>query len=110
MKYWVDGCIGKKHQENGRLAISHFKGVAFCFLMSLFFFFFVFLLLQVMEFGVLFFMECQRPYQMLVVKRYFLDFFCLVMHDLLMGEKKMFNEGRREIPNEEESQARWFSH
>jgi hypothetical protein len=26
-----------------------------------------------MEFGVLFFKECQRPYQMMVVERYFLD-------------------------------------
>jgi hypothetical protein len=41
MKYWVDGCIGKKHQERGPLAINHFRGVAFCFLMSLFFFVFL---------------------------------------------------------------------
>ncbi len=48
-----------------------------------------------MEFGVFFFMECQRPYQMMLVERYFLDFFCLMMCDLLMGEKKAFSEGRR---------------
>ncbi len=48
-----------------------------------------------MEFGVLFFMEFQRPYQMMLVERYFLDFFCLMMRDLLMGEKKAFSEGRR---------------
>jgi hypothetical protein len=44
---------------------------------------------------VLFFMECQSPNQMLVVERYFLNFFCLVMRDLLMGEKKVFNGGRK---------------
>ncbi len=93
MKYWVDGCIGKKHQERGPLAINHFRGVTFCFLMSLFFV--CFYCLQVMEFGVLFFMEFQRPYQMMLVERYFLDFFCLMMRDLLMGEKKAFSEGRR---------------
>ncbi len=43
----------------------------------------------------LFFMECQHPYQILVVEHFFLDFFCLVMHDLLMGEKKAISEGKK---------------
>jgi hypothetical protein len=42
MKYWVDGCISKRRQKRGRLAIIHVRGDAFCFLM--FFLFFVFLL------------------------------------------------------------------
>jgi hypothetical protein len=37
MKYWVDGCTSKKSQERGRLAINHFRGAAFYFLMSLLF-------------------------------------------------------------------------
>ncbi len=35
MDYWVDGCTSRKHREKGRLAINHFRGVTFCFLMSL---------------------------------------------------------------------------
>jgi hypothetical protein len=38
MKYWVDGCTGRKCQEKGRLAIIHVRGATFCFLMSLLFF------------------------------------------------------------------------
>jgi hypothetical protein len=56
MKYWVDGCIGKKCQERRRLVIIHVKGAAFFLLMSLLFF--GFCCLQVMKFNVLFFMEC----------------------------------------------------
>jgi hypothetical protein len=41
MKYWVDGCTSRKRQERGWLAISHFRGVPFCFLMSLLFFMFL---------------------------------------------------------------------
>jgi len=40
MKYWVDGCTGKKCQERGRSVISHFRGAAFCLSMSLLFFVF----------------------------------------------------------------------
>jgi hypothetical protein len=39
MKYWVDGCSGKKCQEKRQLAIIHVKGAAFCFLVSLLFYF-----------------------------------------------------------------------
>jgi hypothetical protein len=39
MKYWVDGCSGKKGQNKRQLVIIHVKGVAFCFLMSLLFYF-----------------------------------------------------------------------
>jgi hypothetical protein len=41
---------------------------------------------------VLFIMECQRLDQMLVVEHCFLDFICLVMHDLLMEKRKVVNE------------------
>jgi hypothetical protein len=44
---------------------------------------------------VLFFMECWHLDQMLVVEHFFLDLFCLVMRDLLMGEKKAPGKGRR---------------
>ncbi len=54
--------------------IIHFRGVAFCFLMF-WPFFCVFVVLQVMKFGVLFFMECWHPNWMLVVEHFFLDFF-----------------------------------
>jgi hypothetical protein len=41
MKYWVDGCTSKRHQERERLAIIHVRGDAFCFLMSLLFYVFL---------------------------------------------------------------------
>jgi len=41
MKYSVDGCTSRKHQERGRLVISHIREAAFCFLMSLLFFVFL---------------------------------------------------------------------
>jgi hypothetical protein len=37
MIYCVDGCIGRKHQEKGRLVIMNFRGATFCLLMSLLF-------------------------------------------------------------------------
>ncbi len=43
----------------------------------------------------MFFMECQCPNQMLVVEHCFLDFFCLMLPDLLMGERKALGEERR---------------
>ncbi len=41
MKYWVDGCASKRHQERGCLAIIHVRGASFCFLISLLFFVFL---------------------------------------------------------------------
>ncbi len=43
----------------------------------------------------LLFMECQHLDQMLVVEHCFLDFICLVMHDLLMGNRKVVGEGNK---------------
>jgi hypothetical protein len=54
-----------------------------------------FVVLQVMEFEVLFFMECQHLDQMLVVEHCFLNIFCLVMHDLLMGKRKALGEEKK---------------
>lgn len=41
MKYWVNKCTSKRHQERGRLVIIHVRRAAFCFLMSLLFYVFL---------------------------------------------------------------------
>jgi hypothetical protein len=41
MKYWVNGCIGKKCQERRWLTIIDVKGTTFCFLISLLVFVFL---------------------------------------------------------------------
>jgi hypothetical protein len=80
-----------KREDGLQLVIlkePHFAYRCFCY-------FLCFCCLRVMEFGVLIFMECRHPNKMLVVEHYFLDFFCLVVHDLLRGEKKAFGERKR---------------
>ncbi len=60
-----------KREDGLQLVIlkePHFAYRCFCY-------FWCFCCLQVMEFGVLFFMECWHPNKMLMVERYFLDYF-----------------------------------
>jgi hypothetical protein len=87
MNDWVDGCTSKKRQERGWLAIRHFRGVAFCFLMFLLFACYGIwgvvlhgMLTSILDIG---------------GGTLLLGFFCLVMCDLLMGKKKVLGEGRR---------------
>jgi hypothetical protein len=93
MKYWIDGCTSKKCQVRGRLAISHFRGAVFYFLMSLLLF--VFLLFAGYGIWGVVLHEMLALKSNAVVEHCFLGFFCLVMHDLLRGEKKVLGEGKR---------------
>jgi hypothetical protein len=62
-------------------------------LLDVFAFFFSFRCLQAMKFGVLFFMECRRPYQKLVVECCFLDLLWLCDKD----EGVLLNGGRMHL-------------
>jgi hypothetical protein len=92
MIYCVDGCIGKKHQEKGRLAILNFRGATFCLLMFLLFSC-VFVVCRLWNAGVLFFMKCWCPNQKLVVECCFLDFLQLCEED----DVELLNGGRMRL-------------
>ncbi len=73
--------------------ISHFRGAVFYFLMSLLFSMFLLFASYGIWGVVLHGMSALKSDA--VVEHSFLHFFCLVMHDLLSGEKKVLGEGKR---------------
>jgi hypothetical protein len=93
MKYWVDGCTGRKRQERRQLTISHFRGAAFCFLMFLLFFVFL-LFIGYGIWGVVF-DGMLAPISNASGGTLLLEFILFGDACLLMGEKKALGEGRK---------------